>query len=135
MAYNKLQSTQPQTLAFALLDSPVGQLAWNAQLFRDAVDADFILTNVLLYWLTGTAASSARSYYEDAHAQHPTEPTTTPTGVAAFANDFSGIRCFADRDHKNIVHWSESDRGGHYAAHQVPELLIGDIRTFFGRFR
>ncbi len=135
MAYNKLQSTQPQTLAFALLDSPVGQLAWNAQLFGDAVDADFILTNVMLYWLTGTAASSARFYYKDAHAQHPTEPTTTPTGVAAFANDFSGIRRFADRDHKNIVHWSEFDRGGHYAAHQVPDLLIGDLRTFFGRFR
>lgn len=134
MAYNALQSTQPQTLAFALLDSPAGQLAWNAQLFGDAVDADFILTNVTIYWLTRTAASSARFYFEDAHADRPTGPTTTPTGVAAFANDFSGIRRFADRDH-NIVHWSEFDRGGHYGAHQAPDLLIGDARTFFRRFR
>jgi len=134
-AYNQLQSTQPQTLAIALLDSPVGQLAWNAQIFGDAVDADFILTNVAIYWLTRTAASSARVYYEDVHAERPTEPTTTPTGVAAFANDFSGIRRFADRDHKNIVQWSAFDRGGHYAAHQEPDLLIGDLRTFFRRFR
>ena len=133
--YNKLQSTQPQTLAFALLDSPVGQLAWNAQLFSDAVDADFILTNVMLYWLTRTAASSARFYYEDAHATHPAEPTTIPIGVAAFAHDFSGIRRFAERDHKNIVSWSTFERGGHYAAHQAPDLLIGDLRAFFRRFR
>lgn len=135
MAYNQLQATQPQTLAFALLDSPAGQLAWNAQLFGDAVDADFILTNVAIYWLTRTAASSARFYYEDAHAQHPTEPTTTPTGVAAFANDFSGIRRFAHRDHKNIVSWNTYDRGGHYAAHQAPDLLIGDVRAFFRSLR
>lgn len=135
MAYNKLQATQPQTLAFALLDSPVGQLAWNAQLFGDGMDADFILTNVTIYWLTRTAASSARFYYEDAHAEHPTEPTTTPTGVSAFAGDFSGIRRFAERDHTNIVHWSEFDRGGHYGAHQAPDLLIDDMRKFFSRFR
>lgn len=131
MAYNKLQSTQPQTLAFALLDSPVGQLAWSGQLFGDTMDRDFILTNVAIYWLTGTAASSARFYYEDAHADHPTEPTTTPTGVAAFAQDFSGIRRFADRDHKNIISWNAYDRGGHYAAHQAPDLLIDDVRAFF----
>lgn len=122
-------------MAFALLDSPVGQLAWNAQLFGDAVDADFILTNVMLYWLTGTAASAARFYYEDAHADHPTSPTTTPTGLAMFAGDFQSIRRFADRDHKNIISWSEYDRGGHYAAHQAPDLLIGDMRKFFRQLR
>src|SRR5206468_3614284 len=75
-AYHRLQSSQPQNLAFALADSPVGQLAWSGQLFREDVDADFILTNVALYWLTGTTASCMRFYYEDAHAAHPTEPTT-----------------------------------------------------------
>jgi pimeloyl-ACP methyl ester carboxylesterase len=134
MAFNQLQSTQPQTLAYALLDSPVGQLAWNAQLFGD-LDADFILTNVVIYWLTRTAGSSARFYYEDAHATHPTEPTTTPTGVAMFAGDFQSIRPFADRDHKNIVRWSEYDGGGHYAAHQASDLLIGDVRSFFQDLR
>jgi pimeloyl-ACP methyl ester carboxylesterase len=135
MAYNNLQSTQPQTLAYALLDSPVGLLAWNGQLFGNDVDRDFALTNVTLYWLTGTAGSSARMYYENMHAERPTEPTTTPTGLAAFANDFSGIRRFAERDHTNIVHWSVFDRGGHYAAHQEPDLFVGDVREFFGRFR
>jgi pimeloyl-ACP methyl ester carboxylesterase len=132
--FQKLQSTQPQTLAFALLDSPAGQLAWNAQLFKD-LDADFILTNVMLYWLTGTAASAARFYYEDAHAEHPTEPTTTPIGVAVCAGDFQTIRRFAERDHQNLVHWSEFDRGGHYAAHQAPDLLTGDVRAFFRALR
>jgi hypothetical protein len=132
--FQKLQSTQPQTLAFALLDSPAGQLAWNAQLFRD-LDDDFILTNVMLYWITGTAASAARFYYEDAHAEHPTEPTTTPTGLAMCAGDFQSIRRFAERNHRNIVSWSEYERGGHYAAHLAPDLLTGDIRAFFRGLR
>lgn len=134
-SYNTLMSQQPQTLAFALQDSPTGLLAWNAQLFGEELDADFILTNVMLYWLTGTAAAAARLYYEDAHATHPTEPTNTPTGLAAFGGDFSGIRRFAQRDHKNIVSWSVFDHGGHFAAHNAPDLLVGDMRAFFHRFQ
>jgi pimeloyl-ACP methyl ester carboxylesterase len=131
ISFNTLMSQQPQTLAYALLDSPVGLLAWNAQLFGEDLDDEFVLTNVMLYWLTGTAGSAARFYYEDAHATPPTEPTTIPIGVAAFAGDFSGIRRFANRDHKNIVHWSVFDHGGHFAAHKAPDLLVGDIREFF----
>jgi epoxide hydrolase len=134
-SFNTLMSQQPQTLAFALHDSPAGLLAWNAQLLGEDLDADFALTNVMLYWLTGTAASAARIYYENAHATPPTEPTTTPIGLAAFGGDFSGIRRFAERDHKNIVHWSVFDHGGHFAAHKVPDLLVGDVREFFRRFR
>jgi pimeloyl-ACP methyl ester carboxylesterase len=135
ISFNTLMSQQPQTLAFALLDSPAGLLAWNAQLLGEDLDADFVLTNVMIYWLTGTAASAARFYYEDAHTTHPTEPTTTPTGVAAFGGDFSGIRRFANRDHKNIVRWSVFDGGGHYAAHKAPGLLTGDVREFFRPLR
>jgi pimeloyl-ACP methyl ester carboxylesterase len=135
MSFNALMSQQPQTLAFALLDSPVGLLAWNAQLLGEDLDADFALTNVMLYWLTGTAASAARLYYENAHATPPTEPTTIPIGLAAFGGDFSGIRRLAERDHKNIVHWSVFDHGGHFAAHKAPDLLVGDVREFFRRFR
>jgi epoxide hydrolase len=132
MSFNTLMSQQPQTLAFALLDSPVGLLAWNGQLLGEDLDDDFALTNVMLYWLTGTAGSAARFYYEDAHAtDRPTEPTTIPIGVAAFGGDFSGIRRFAHRDHKNIVSWNVYDRGGHFAAHKVPDLLVGDVRGFF----
>ena len=130
-SFNVLMAQQPQTLAFALLDSPVGLLAWNAQLLGEDLDDDFALTNVMLYWLTGTAASAARLYYENAHASPPAEPTTIPIGVAAFGGDFSGIRRFANRDHKNIIHWSVFDHGGHFAAHKVPDWLIGDIRKFF----
>ena len=135
MSFNALFSQQPQTLAFALLDSPVGLLAWNAQLLGEDLDADFALTNVTLYWLTGTAGSAGRLYYENAHAAPPTEPTTIPIGLAAFWGDFSGIRRFAERDHKNIVHWSVFDHGGHFAAHKVSDLLVGDVREFFRRFQ
>jgi epoxide hydrolase len=130
-SFNTLMAQQPQTLAYALKDSPAGLLGWNAQLFGEDIDDDFVLTNVMLYWLTGTAASAARLYYENAHAAAPTEPTTVPIGVAAFGGDFSGIRRFAERDHQNIIHWSTFDHGGHFAAHKVPELLIGDVRDFF----
>jgi epoxide hydrolase len=134
-AYNRLQSTQPQNAAHAMADSPVGQLAWSGQLFADSVSDDFILTNVMIYWLTNTVASSARFYWEDEHATHPTEPTTTPTALASFAFDFRPIRRFAERDHAGIVSWNTYDRGGHYAAHQAPDLLIDDIRGFYRRFR
>jgi pimeloyl-ACP methyl ester carboxylesterase len=134
MSFSTLMSQQPQTLAYALLDSPVGLLAWNAQLLGEDLDDDFALTNVMLYWLTGTAGSAARLYYEDAHAaEKPTEPTTVPIGVAAFGGDFSGIRRFAHRDHKNIISWNVYDHGGHFAAHKAPDLLVGDVRGFFHR--
>lgn len=134
-AYNMLQSTQPQTLAYALADSPVGQLAWNCQLFGNDVSRDYILTNVMIYWLTNTAGSSARLYYEDAHVQEMPAPTTVPSGISVFANDFMSIRRFAERDHKNIIHWAEFDRGGHNSTQDAPDLLLGDIRTFFRGLR
>jgi epoxide hydrolase len=134
-SFNQLMSQQPQTLAYALSDSPVGLLAWNEQLFGEDLDDDFILTNVTLYWLTGTGGSASRLYYDDAHATQPTEPTTVPMGLAAFGGDFSGIRRFAERDHSNIVRWSTFDHGGHFAAHKAPDLLVGDIRSFFEPLR
>lgn len=131
-AFNKLQSSAPQTLSHALADSPVGQLAWSGQLFGDAVSDDYILTNVAIYWLTKTTASSSRFYYEDAHiTDAPTGPTTVPLGLANFKTDFQSIRRFAERDHKNIVSWNEYDRGSHHATQDAPDLLIADIRQFF----
>ena len=98
LAYNAYQSAQPQTLAYALQDSPAGWLAWVTQLFTEEVDRDYILTNASLYWLTGTIGSSIRRYYADAHTTEPppTEPTSAPTGVAVFATDFQSIPRFAD---------------------------------------
>src|SRR5919199_1354070 len=144
--YNALQSTRPQTIAYGLTDSPVGQLAWIVEKFKEwtdstdvpenAVDRDQMLTNVMLYWLNGTAGSSANLSYEDAHSGawgRAEEPSTVPTGVAVFTQDPS-IRRYAERNH-NIVHWSEFDRGGHFAAMEVPDLLIGDVRKFFSKLR
>ncbi len=146
MAFNQLQSQQPQTLAFALADSPIGLLAWNAQLLGESLDHDFVIGNVAIYWFTGTSGSSTRFYYEDAHtAEHPTGPTTVPTGLAMFAGDFQSIRRFAERDHSNIISWNSyqpgidsvggNDPGGHYAAHEATDLLVGDIRQFFAQVK
>ncbi|MDQ3808958.1 MAG: alpha/beta hydrolase, partial [Chloroflexota bacterium] len=143
--YFQIQATRPQTLAYGLTDSPVGQLAWIVEKFKEwthpaeelpeaAVDRDRILTNVMLYWLTGTAGSSAGLYYENMHASSwAQQPGTTPTGVAVFAQDVA-IRRYAERAN-NIVHWAEFDRGGHFAALEVPDLLVADVRAFFRRFR
>jgi epoxide hydrolase len=143
--YAIIQSTRPQTLAYGLSDSPAGQLAWivekfkewtdpNAELPEDAVDRDQLLTNVTLYWLTNTSESSAQLYYEGARTwgQKP-ERSETPTGVAVFPTD-STLRGIAERDH-HIVHWSEFDRGGHFAAMEAPDLLIADVRKFFRAVR
>jgi pimeloyl-ACP methyl ester carboxylesterase len=143
-AYMQLQGTRPQTLAHALLDSPSGQLAWMIEKFQswtdpaaelpeDAVDRDRLLTNISIYWFTATAGSAAHTYYErfhDASMWAPKERSTVPTGVAVFTTDIS-IRAFADKLN-NVVHWSEFDHGGHFAALEAPDLLVGDIRAFFG---
>jgi hypothetical protein len=136
LAYNQYQSAQPQTISYALQDSPAGWLAWVTQLYRDAVDRDAILTDASAYWLTGTIGSSIRRYYEDAHAtERPEGPTTTPTGVAIFPYDFQSIRKFADRDHANIVSWNRYDRGSHFATRDATDLLVTDIRDFFRELR
>ncbi|HZE34513.1 MAG TPA: epoxide hydrolase [Actinoallomurus sp.] len=146
--YADIQSTRPQTLAYALTDSPVGQLAWIAEKFKewtdsrdrpeDAVDRDQLLTNVMLYWLTGTAGSSARIYYERAHADYwgtPDEPSTAPTALAAFPQEnFIPLRHIAERTNV-IVRWTELDRGGHFAAMEQPDVLVTDVRAFFRQLR
>ena len=142
--YADLQATRPQTLAYGLTDSPVGQLAWIAEKFkewtdpRSVIDRDQLLTNVMLYWLTGTAGSAGRIYYERAHAAYwggPIEPSSTPTALADFAHEnFIPLRHIAERTN-NIVRWTEYDRGGHFAAMEQPDLLIADIRAFFRDLR
>lgn len=146
--YMKLQSTRPQTLAYALTDSPVGQLAWIVEKFKewtdsakvpeDAVDRDHLLTNVMIYWLTATAGSTANFYYDNADVL-PTAPTPpppppplpTPFGVAVYPGDpAQPIRRLADRAFPNIVHWSEQERGGHFPAMEEPDLFVADLQAF-----
>jgi pimeloyl-ACP methyl ester carboxylesterase len=144
MGYLNLQGTRPLTVQQALHDSPAGQLAWIAEKFKewtdteaelpeDAVDTDRMLTNISLYWFTGSAGSSANLYYEtyhDPHAFAPSPRGTVPTGVAVALNGDVAIRMLAERDH-NVVRWTELDRGGHFLAMEEPELYAADVRAFF----
>ena len=138
-AFNMLQGQQPQTLAHALADSPAGLLAWNAQLFDENLDDEFILANISLYWLTGTAGTSIRHYYEDKREAVDIQagPTTVPIGLAAAADgDFQSIRRFAERDHARITSWNKLPGvTGHYSAHTSPDQLASDIRRFFHALR
>ncbi|NRQ38240.1 epoxide hydrolase [Nonomuraea sp. NN258] len=137
--YMRIQATRPQTLGFGLADSPAGQLAWIAEKFTEwtdqDVDRDRLLTNVSLYWFTNTADSSAQIYWEFARAWSMPEVSPTPLGVAVFPHDIAlPIRALAEQTNK-VVHWTEFDRGGHFAAMEEPELLVGDIRMFFRSLR
>jgi pimeloyl-ACP methyl ester carboxylesterase len=140
--YAELQSTKPQTVSFALSDSPAGQLAWILEKFHDwtdparalpedAVTLDHLLANVSIYWFTNTSATSANLYYES-HT-YPTAPSGVPTGVAVFPTD-PAMRHILEREH-HITHWTEYSRGGHFAALEAPDLLVEDIQAFFRTLR
>lgn len=163
MGYLQIQSTRPQTLAYALTDSPVGQLAWIVEKFKewtdpraelpdDAVDRDLLLTNVTLYWLGGLGASTAHFVYEgmrawatasahgadEAQSGAPDEGgdalPAPPAGFAVFAADNS-IRQLVESYTGSFDHWSEFNRGGHFPAMEAPDLLVEDVREFFRSLR
>jgi pimeloyl-ACP methyl ester carboxylesterase len=159
LGYLHLQATRPQTLGYALTDSPVGQLAWIVEKFHEwtdpaaatpdqAVDRDQLLATVSVFWFTGAGASSAHFTYEGMQAWRamqaqagPASPETghhdrtagPPVGVAVFAAD-TGIRGLMDQAGQ-ITHWTEYERGGHFPAMETPELLVDDLRTFFRPLR
>lgn len=144
MGYFQIMASRPQTLSFGLADSPVGQLAWITEKFKewtnsgkelpeDAVGRDHLLTNVMVYWLTETANSSSQIYYEMMHSGEWPRPSQVPTGVANFGEDVA--QRFAADQLYNIVHWSEFETGGHFAAMETPDLLVADIREFFSSLR
>jgi pimeloyl-ACP methyl ester carboxylesterase len=139
--YQEIQSKRPGTLAYGLVDSPVAQMAWNTELFFgfegqgvQFVDRDLFLAHASIYWFTASGGSAAAIYLEDARSGSGYRETRnhTPTGVAVFPWDFRSVRSFAERAN-NIVHWTEMPRGGHFAATDAPDLLVGDIRAFFGK--
>lgn len=141
--FNIMQSSRPQTLAYGISDSPAGLLAWISELFTsfgdrvDAVPMDRFLTNFMIYWFTGTAASSIRLYYENAHdpeAWSPKANSGVPTGVAVFGYDEVPIRRYGETSN-TIVRWNEFDVGGHYAVLEVPDVWVDDVRGFFGDIR
>ena len=147
--YNLIQETKPQTLAYGLNDSPAGLAAWIIEKWRSwgAMDGhiersftmDELLTNVTIYWVTQTANSSSRSYYERARDQRSfglNPKITVPTGVALTMETVQRApREWVERVYTDIRHWTEFDRGGHFLAIEDPALLAADIRTFFRQLR
>ncbi|ONI74651.1 epoxide hydrolase [Actinosynnema sp. ALI-1.44] len=141
MGYIAIQSTRPQTLAYGLVDSPVGQLGWIMDKFREwthprtvnpdeIVDRDWLLTNAMIYWLTGTAGSAAYvGYAQDTSWGEVAKNSGVPTAMIVFAHD-AGVRRYLEAEH-TIVRWTDVDRGGHFAAMEEPEALAGDIKEFF----
>jgi pimeloyl-ACP methyl ester carboxylesterase len=143
--YSKQQSTRPQTLGYGLVDSPVGQLAWIVEKFwawtdcdghpENAVSRDELLDNVMLYWVTGSGASSARLYWESFNNFITDGRVDLPTGVAAFPKEILRTpRRWCEAAY-NITHWSTMPRGGHFAAFEQPDLFVDDVRAFFATVR
>jgi epoxide hydrolase len=148
VGWQRIQSTRPQTLAYGLTDSPVGQAAWILEKFHawadatkspeDAIDRDRLLTTVMIYWLTATAGSSAQLYFESTHLPQHFLHTwggpwdlAAPVGVAVFPADASRpIRALAGASVPTITRWTEFERGGHFAAAEQPALFTDDVRAF-----
>ena len=141
--YSAIQGTKPQTVGYALNDSPAGLAAWIVEKFHgwsdhagdveSAFTKDEMLTNITLYWVTGTATSSGRIYYESrtTPSTRPVGYIDVPTAAAVFPEEILFTpRKWAEAGY-NIVRWTRMPRGGHFAALEEPELLVDDIRTFF----
>jgi pimeloyl-ACP methyl ester carboxylesterase len=147
--YNRIQESRPQTLAYGLHDSPAGLAAWIVEKWRAWTDPggdlerhftkDELLTNVTLYWVTETAGSSSRSYYErarDPRKVGPDERIRVPTGVALSTEAVQRApRERVERRYTDIRRWTEFPRGGHFMALEEPELLAADLRAFFRPLR
>lgn len=144
--YSKQQSTRPQTLGYGLTDSPSGQAAWILEKFwawtdcnghpENIFDKDELLDNVMLYWTTETATSSARLYWESFGKRRTTPAVKVPTGVAVFPKEIiTPVRRWMEPNFPNITHWSEMERGGHFAAFEQPALFVRDVRKFFATVR
>jgi pimeloyl-ACP methyl ester carboxylesterase len=143
--YSKQQGTRPQTLGYGLVDSPAGLAAWiyekmwawtdNNGAPEDALTQDEMLDNIMMYWLPGTGASSARLYWES-FGDFRSVPLALPVGISIYPKEiFRSSRRWAEKRMSNIIHWNALDRGGHFAAWEQPELYVSEIRTCFRKIR
>jgi microsomal epoxide hydrolase len=146
MGYQWIQGTRPQTLAFALTDSPAGLAAWIVEKFQrwtdndgnpeSAVSRDAMLANISLYWFTGAIGSSFWPYYARMHGPWPIpdgDPITVPTGYAEFPREIlSPPRSLAQRNFADIRRWTTMQKGGHFAALEQPDALAREVIEFFG---
>jgi pimeloyl-ACP methyl ester carboxylesterase len=147
-AYSELHRTKPQTIGYALLDSPAALCAWLVEKLwtwtdhDGALSRDQLLDDVTLYWVTRTGASAARLYWESIEqvTRWLSEPgrdvVRVPTGCSVFAAEVPRpSRRWAARRYPDIRYWAEHRRGGHFPALEVPDLLVNDLRTFFRPLR
>jgi len=146
--YLTMQSTRPQTIGYALMDSPAGQAAWIYDIYyagtgnlgdpEKAISRDKIIDEITLYWLTGTAASSARFYYEQrallGKSGNPGR-VELPVGVSLFPHDLPAPRSWAKDVYPNLFYWHELDQGGHFASLEKPDLFVEELRMCFGKIR
>ncbi|MCB2075609.1 MAG: epoxide hydrolase [Novosphingobium sp.] len=143
--YSKQQQTRPQSLGYGLVDSPVGLAGWIYEKLHGWSDndgdacavlgRDAVLDNIMLYWLPATGASAARLYWESFARIRPSE-ILLPSGISVFPKEITpSPRAWVERRMKNIVHWNELDKGGHFAAWEQPELFVNELRTCFARMR
>jgi pimeloyl-ACP methyl ester carboxylesterase len=148
--YSTMQRTRPQTVGYALTDSPSGLAAWITEKLtswtdpRSTVSTDTMLDNVMLYWLPRTAASSARLYWESLAdvgrwLEGPLEPrdvVDAPAGCTVFPHELQRpSRRWAERRFRDIRYWSEPDRGGHFAAMEQPAIFVDEVNAFFSLVR
>ena len=138
--YSTQQATRPQTVGYGLVDSPVGQMTWIVEKFwrwtdcdghpENALTRDELLDNVSIYWFTASGASSARLYWESFGAFGGSGRVEVPTGVASFPAEIVRRPRRWCEEVYNIVHWTDMDKGGHFAAYEQPDLFVGDVRSF-----
>jgi pimeloyl-ACP methyl ester carboxylesterase len=138
------QSTRPQTIGYGLADSPAGQAAWIFEKFwawtdchgnpENVLNRDEMLDNIMLYWLTNAAASSARLYWESFKFNY--EPVQMPVGCSIFPKDLLRVsRRWAEKRYPNLIYWNRLDRGGHFAAFEQPDLFVKELRACFRKMR
>ena len=137
---NHLQGSRPETVGFALADSPAGQAAWiyekfqsktdNQGLAEDAIGRDAMLDTISLYWFTNSAASSARLYWENRTATMSGPKLALPVAVTVFPRDIPLLpRSWIGDAYSDLAHYAEADRGGHFAALEQPGILVDELRT------
>jgi len=138
--YAKQQATRPQSLGYGLVDSPVAQAAWILEKFytwtdndgapEDAVDRDRMLDNVMVYWLTATATSSARLYWESMGSM-PAGQVLVPSGISQFPKDIiAASRRWSERVYADLRYWNVLEQGGHFAAMEEPDLFVAELRAW-----
>ncbi|WP_321927720.1 hypothetical protein [Paraburkholderia guartelaensis] len=144
--YHHLQTTRPQTIGYALADSPIGQAAWIYEKLGAWSDSggvpervfsyDQMLDNIMFYWLTNSGASSARMYAEHFGLTFAAIPLEIPVGVTVFPGEiYTPPKEWAEKTYIDMYYWNRAESGGHFAAFEQPHIFVTEVRAAFATFR